>query len=80
MASGEGPRLPGRRLPPPKGAPPTIGRTAEQTLFRSTDFMATSPSSQPLIKSDSGYTYFAGDIAYHKTKIDRGFQNAGGYV
>jgi arginyl-tRNA synthetase len=41
-----------------------------------------------LIKSDGGYTYFASDIAYHKTKIDRGYRTLvdvwgadhGGYV
>ena len=40
------------------------------------------------MKSDGGYTYFASDIAYHKSKIDRGFLNMidvwgadhGGYV
>ncbi len=40
------------------------------------------------MKSDGGYTYFASDIAYHKTKIDRGFAvlidvwgaDHGGYV
>lgn len=26
-----------------------------------------------IVKSDGGYTYFASDIAYHKNKIDRGF-------
>ncbi len=25
------------------------------------------------MKSDGGYTYFASDIAYHKSKFDRGF-------
>jgi arginyl-tRNA synthetase len=40
------------------------------------------------LKSDGSYTYFASDIAYHKTKIDRGFAllidvwgaDHGGYV
>ena len=28
---------------------------------------------RPLKKSDGAYTYFASDIAYHKSKVDRGF-------
>src|SRR5690606_10426132 len=42
-----------------------------QTLFRSTDFG--DDVDRPLKKSDGSYTYFASDIAYHKSKIDRGF-------
>jgi arginyl-tRNA synthetase len=59
------------RLPPPKGAPSEDWEDRDQTLFRSTDFG--DDVDRPLIKSDGGYTYFAGDIAYHKTKIDRNF-------
>jgi arginyl-tRNA synthetase len=59
------------RLPPPKGAPSEDWEDREQILFRSTDFA--DDVDRPLIKSDGGYTYFASDIAYHKTKIDRGF-------
>jgi arginyl-tRNA synthetase len=74
------------RLPPPKGAPSEDWEDREQTLFRSTEFG--DDIDRPLIKSDGGYTYFASDIAYHKTKIDRGFLNLidvwgadhGGYV
>ncbi len=74
------------RLPPPKGAPSEDGEDREQTLFRSTEFG--DDVDRPLIKSDGGYTYFASDIAYHKTKIDRGFltlvdvwgADHGGYV
>ena len=74
------------RLPPPKGAPSEDWEDREQTLFRSTDFG--DDVDRPLIKSDGGYTYFASDIAYHKTKIDRGFltlvdvwgADHGGYV
>ena len=74
------------RLPPPKGAPAEDWEDREQTLFRSTDFG--DDVDRPLIKSDGGYTYFASDIAYHKTKIDRGFADLvdvwgadhGGYV
>ncbi len=60
------------RLPPPKGAPSEDWEDRDQTLFRSTDFG--DHVDRPLIKSDGGYTYFAGDIAYHKTKIDRGYR------
>ncbi len=74
------------RLPPPKGAPADDWEDREQTLFRSTEFG--DDVDRPLIKSDGGYTYFASDIAYHKTKIDRGFTTLvdiwgadhGGYV
>ena len=59
------------RLPPPKGQPSEDWEDREQTLFRSTDFG--DDVDRPLIKSDGGYTYFASDIAYHKSKIDRGF-------
>jgi arginyl-tRNA synthetase len=74
------------RLPPPKGAPSEDWEDREQTLFRSTEFG--DDVDRPLIKSDGGYTYFASDIAYHKTKIDRGYltlvdvwgADHGGYV
>jgi arginyl-tRNA synthetase len=74
------------RLPPPKGGAAEDWEDREQTLFRSTDFG--DDVDRPLIKSDGAYTYFAGDIAYHKTKIDRGYRTLvdvwgadhGGYV
>lgn len=74
------------RLPPPKGSPIEDWEDREQTLFRSTDFG--DDVDRPLIKSDGSYTYFAGDIAYHKDKFDRGFRRMidvwgadhGGYV
>src|SRR6202167_5832518 len=74
------------RLPPPKGALPDDWEDREQTLFRSTDFG--DDVDRPLKKSDGGYTYFASDIAYHKTKIDRNYRTLvdvwgadhGGYV
>ena len=58
----------------------------EQTLFRSTAFG--DDIDRPLKKSDGSYTYFASDIAYHRTKLDRGFRalidvwgaDHGGYV
>jgi arginyl-tRNA synthetase len=74
------------RLPPPKGAPVEDWEDREQTLFRSTQFG--DDVDRPLKKSDGTYTYFASDIAYHKSKIDRGFASMidvwgadhGGYV
>jgi arginyl-tRNA synthetase len=74
------------RLPPPKGAPDKDWEDREQTLFRSTDFG--DDVDRPLRKSDGGYTYFASDIAYHKSKFDRGFKTMidvwgadhGGYI
>ncbi|HKY88054.1 MAG TPA: arginine--tRNA ligase [Pseudorhodoplanes sp.] len=74
------------RLPPPKGAPIEDWEDREQTLFRSTDFG--DDVDRPLKKSDGGYTYFASDIAYHKSKFDRGFRQMidvwgadhGGYI
>jgi len=74
------------RLPPPKGGATEDWEDREQTLFRSTDFG--DDVDRPLKKSDGTYTYFASDIAYHKSKIERGFLNLidvwgadhGGYV
>ncbi len=74
------------RLPPPKGAPVEDYEDREQTLFRATAFG--DDVDRPLKKSDGSYTYFASDIAYHKTKFDRGFHNMvdvwgadhGGYI
>lgn len=74
------------RLPPPKGQLPEDWEDREQTLFRSTEFG--DDVDRPLMKSDGSYTYFASDIAYHKSKLDRGFNTLidvwgadhGGYV
>jgi arginyl-tRNA synthetase len=74
------------RLPPPKGAVEEDWEDREQTLFRTTEFG--DDVDRPLKKSDGSYTYFASDIAYHKSKIDRGFRNMidvwgadhGGYI
>jgi arginyl-tRNA synthetase len=74
------------RLPPPKGAPVEDYEDREQTLFRASAYG--DDVDRPLKKSDGGYTYFASDIAYHKTKFDRGFRNLvdvwgadhGGYI
>jgi arginyl-tRNA synthetase len=74
------------RLPPPKGTPVEDWEDREQTLFRSTEFG--DDVDRPLMKSDGSYTYFASDIAYHKSKVDRGFHSMidvwgadhGGYI
>jgi arginyl-tRNA synthetase len=74
------------RLPPPKGQPIEDWEDREQTLFRSTQFG--DDIDRPLLKSDGGYTYFASDIAYHRSKFDRGFKTMidvwgadhGGYI
>jgi arginyl-tRNA synthetase len=74
------------RLPPPKSGPVEDWEDREQTLFRSTAFG--DDVDRPLKKSDGSYTYFATDIAYHKSKLDRGFRHLidvwgadhGGYV
>jgi len=60
------------RLPPPKGAPAEDWEDREQTLFCSTDFG--DDVDRPLKKSDGSYTYFASDIAYHRSKLERGFR------
>ncbi len=59
------------RLPPPKGAPLEDWEDREQTLFRATAFG--DDVDRALIKSDGSYTYFAGDMAYHRDKLKRGF-------
>ena len=74
------------RLPPPKSGAVEDWEDREQTLFRSTAFG--DDVDRPLKKSDGSYTYFATDIAYHKSKLDRGFNDLidvwgadhGGYV
>ena len=43
----------------------------EQLLFRSTDFG--DDKDRVLKKSDNTWTYFASDVAYHKNKLDRKF-------
>ncbi|CAA9318304.1 MAG: Arginyl-tRNA synthetase, partial [uncultured Microvirga sp.] len=74
------------RLPPPKGQPSEDWEDREQTLFRATAFG--DDVDRPLLKSDGSYTYFAADIAYHRSKFERGFAQMidvwgadhGGYV
>ncbi|HEY0571807.1 MAG TPA: arginine--tRNA ligase [Enterovirga sp.] len=74
------------RLAPPKGQPIEDWEDREQTLFRATEFG--DDVDRPLLKSDGAYTYFAADIAYHRSKFERGFASMidvwgadhGGYV
>ena len=74
------------RLPPPKGQPVEDYEDREQTLFRATAYG--DDVDRPLKKSDGGYTYFASDIAYHRSKFERGFNTMidvwgadhGGYI
>jgi len=74
------------RLPPPKGGAVEDWEDREQTLFRSTQFG--DDVDRALKKSDDSYTYFASDIAYHRSKIERGFRTLidvwgadhGGYI
>ena len=60
------------RLPPPKGRVDEDWEDREQMLFRSTSFG--DDMDRPLVKSDGTYAYFAGDIAYHRDKFERGFK------
>ncbi|MGP9822729.1 arginine--tRNA ligase [Salinarimonas sp. NSM] len=74
------------RLEPPKGAKDDEWEDREQTLFRATRFG--DDTDRALLKSDGSYTYFAADIAYHRSKYLRGFKEMidvwgadhGGYV
>ena len=73
-------------LEPPKGKTPDDWEPRPQLLFKATEFG--DEVDRPLKKSDGTWTYFASDIAYHKDKVDRGFNNLvniwgadhGGYV
>jgi arginyl-tRNA synthetase len=73
-------------LEPPKGKIPEDWEPRPQTLFKSTEYG--DDVDRPIRKSDGAWTYFAPDIAYHKNKVDRGFDllidvwgaDHGGYV
>jgi arginyl-tRNA synthetase len=58
-------------LTPPKGRQVDDWEERPQTLFRSTKYG--DEIDRPLKKSDGSWTYFAGDIAYHLDKYERGF-------
>ncbi len=61
------------RLPRPKGHDDEEWEDREQTLFKSTAFG--DDVDRALMKSDGSYTYFAGDVAYHYDKLQRGFRH-----
>ena len=73
-------------LEPPKGKAPEDWEPRPQTLFRSTAHG--DDVDRPIRKADGSWTYFAPDIAYHKDKLDRGYDllidvlgaDHGGYV
>ncbi len=64
-----------RVLPPPKGqerADDEIPPTSEPLLvMRTTEFG--DDVDRPLVKPNNQYTYFAGDVAYHWDKLQRGY-------
>lgn len=59
------------RLDKPLGHDDEEWEDREQVLFKSTDFG--DDQDRALQKSDGSYTYFAGDIAYHYDKLQRGY-------
>ena len=61
------------RLEKPKGHDGDEWEDRQQTLFKSTEFG--DEADRALQKSDGTYTYFAGDIAYHYDKLQRGYQH-----
>ena len=73
-------------LEPPKGKTPEDWEPRVQTLFKSTAYG--DDMDRPVRKSDGSWTYFAPDIAYHYTKVERGYDELidvlgadhGGYV
>ena len=58
-------------LEKPKGHDDGEWEDRTQTLFKSTAFG--DDEDRAIQKSDGSYTYFAGDIAYHYDKLQRGF-------
>ncbi len=74
------------KLQKPKGKLLDDWEEREQLLFRSSKFG--DDVDRPLQKSDGTWTYFATDIAYHRNKIERGFDELvdfwgadhGGYI
>lgn len=59
------------KLARPKGHDDPDWEDRVQTLFKSTAFG--DDEDRALQKSDGSYTYFAGDVAYHYNKLQRGF-------
>lgn len=73
-------------LEAPKGKQVDDYEEREQTLFKSTQFG--DDVDRAIKKSDGTFTYFAGDLGYHLTKIEKGYSRLinilgidhGGYV
>lgn len=61
------------QLEKPKGHDDREWADRTQTLFKSTAFG--DDEDRALQKSDGSYTYFAGDVAYHYDKLQRGFRH-----
>jgi arginyl-tRNA synthetase len=61
------------KLEKPKGHDDAEWEDRVQTLFKSTSFG--DDEDRALQKSDGSYTYFAGDVAYHYDKLQRGFRH-----
>ena len=61
------------KIKPPAGEENSKWVEREQLLFRSTDFG--DDKDRALQKADGAWTYFASDVAYHKNKLDRKFDN-----
>lgn len=61
------------KLEPPKGKTPEEWEDREQTLFKAKQFG--DDTDRALVKSNGDYTYFAADIAYHRDKYLRGFND-----
>ena len=59
------------KIKAPEGEDTTNWVERDQLLFRSTDFG--DDKDRALQKSDNTWTYFAGDVAYHNTKLNRNF-------
>jgi arginyl-tRNA synthetase len=59
-------------LEKPKGHDDAEWEDRVQTLFKSTAYG--DDEDRALQKSDGSYTYFAGDVAYHYDKLQRGFR------
>lgn len=59
-------------LEPPKGMKPEDWEPRPQTLFKATAFGE--ELDHVVRRSDGTLTYFAGDIAYHRDKFQRGFR------
>ena len=59
------------KIKAPKGDDDKNWVEREQLLFKSTDFG--DDKDRALQKSDKSWTYFAGDVAYHNNKLNRGY-------